>query len=126
RVDRAGGHRCRCRRARRELHDPSPQANALRQRGQIRERRDRVRAVRLGGPHRVEPEALREQDLLHRQLQLRPRVADAQPELHAKSLLAIGEDYSISTPPSTLKLSPCTKLAASESRNRTAFAISSG
>src|SRR5215467_8053193 len=29
-------------------------------------------------------------------------------------------------PISTLKLSPCTKLAASESRNRTAFAISSG
>src|SRR5262249_19628785 len=33
---------------------------------------------------------------------------------------------SISTPPSTLKLSPWTKLAASESRIRTAFAISSG
>ncbi len=34
--------------------------------------------------------------------------------------------HSISTPPSTLKLSPYTKLAASESRNSTALAISSG
>src|SRR5262249_41820462 len=126
RVDGARGHRGRCRRAGRELHDAGAETDALRQGGQVRKRCDCVRAVGLGCPDRVEPETLREQDFLDRQTQLRSRVSDAQPELHAKSLLAIGDSYSISTPPSTLKLSPWTKLAASESRNRTAFAISSG
>src|SRR5712692_10504475 len=89
RVERARRHGGRGRRARGELHDAGAEADPFREGRQVGERRDRVRAVRLGRPHRVVPEALREQHLVDRQAQLCTRVADAQTELHDALLLTM-------------------------------------
>ena len=58
-VERERGHRHRGRRARRELADRRAELDRRRLRAPPRERRQRVGAVRLGGPARVEPEPFR-------------------------------------------------------------------
>src|SRR5207247_4419898 len=68
---------------------PVPEADALRQRGQVGERRDRIGAVRLRRPHGVEAETLGEEHRVDGKPQLRSRIADAQAELHAASRLGI-------------------------------------
>ena len=49
------------------------------------ERRDRVGAVGLGGPHRVEAELLGLENEIHRQPHSAARVSDGQSELHDAS-----------------------------------------
>ena len=67
----------------RDLHDRRPEPDATRLRGEERQRRDRVGAVRLGRPHRIEAEALGLAHLLDGHLQTRagPDV-ETEPELH--------------------------------------------
>ena len=52
-VDRHGVHGERRRRARRELRDGGAELDPIRERGQVRKRRERIGAVRLRAPHRV-------------------------------------------------------------------------
>ena len=57
-VERHRGHRGRGRRARGDLHDRGAELDPLGRRAPPRERHQRVGAVRLGRPDRVEPEPL--------------------------------------------------------------------
>ena len=57
-VERHRGHRRRGRLARRQLHDPGAQPNVLGARAPPGQRREAVRAVRLGAPDRVDAEGV--------------------------------------------------------------------
>ena len=83
RIHRAGTHRGIGRRAGGDLHDAGAQADALRHRGEIRQRGDGVGAVGLGAPDGVVAELL---GLLHQgdgNVEMGGGIADGQAELHA-------------------------------------------
>ena len=87
-VEGAHGHRGRRRGPRRELHDAGAEPDASGERGEIGQGRDGVRPVSLGRPHRIEPQPLGLEDLLHGQMELGTGITNAQSELHHDLLLA--------------------------------------
>ncbi len=72
-VHRHRGHRRRRRPAGRHLHDRGAQAHVSRRRTPPRQRRQRVRAVGLRGPYRVEAQLVRSRDRLDRARPAGPR-----------------------------------------------------
>src|SRR5690606_37646961 len=85
-VHRQRGHGRRGRGARGELRDGRPEADAARARAPPRERRERVGAVGLRGPHRVHAEAVRGDDRVLDAVRRAGRpVAGVDAETHARS-----------------------------------------
>jgi hypothetical protein len=87
RVHGLGLHGRHRRRAAGQLHDAGAQPDPLGLGGQVSQRRDRVRAVRLGRPDRVEAEPLRLEHALHRELESGTGVPNGQAQLHGVSCL---------------------------------------
>ena len=82
-VEGDGGHGRVGRRAGRHLHDGRAQVDALGLRADPGQRRDRIRAIGLGRPDRVEAQAIRLLDHRHGQRDRRARVADHQTKPHS-------------------------------------------
>ena len=86
RVESHRRHRGRRRRPAADLHDAGAHVDPRRPPGDPRGGRDRVRAIGLGGPHRIEAEPLGLEDLLHVERHLRPGVAEGECESHGSPL----------------------------------------
>ena len=71
RIDRRGRHRRIGRRARGKLHDAGAEFDALGQRREVGERRDGIRAIGLGGPHRIVAQLLGALHQLDRDVEMR-------------------------------------------------------
>jgi hypothetical protein len=86
-IQRRRRHRGHRGRARRHLHDAARDVDLLRARGDPRERRDGVRAVRLGRPHRVEAESIGLLDERHVERHLAAGVSDGEAKRMVRSPL---------------------------------------
>src|SRR5262245_26367083 len=82
RVERHGRHRRERRRAAGDLHDRSPDVEALRAGGDPGRRRHRVRTVGLGRPHRVITQPLGLLDLAEIEIERGAGVAQMEREIH--------------------------------------------
>ena len=88
-IDRHRVHGQRRRRPSGQLDDRGAQLDALRASSQVRERRQCVGAIRLGGPHRVIAERFRLPHEFDRHAQRRGAVEiEAQTELHDRDAMA--------------------------------------